>query len=519
MSAARAELDRLVNRSRRLGAFPELVVHGGGNTSSKLDEVDFAGRRRRVLRVKGSGTDLASIDADGFPGLFLDELRPLRARGTMSDEEMVGYLAHCMVEPGSRAPSIETLLHAFLPATHVDHVHADTICALTNHPGGRQAVASALGDEVAYVPYLRPGFDLSARVAELADARAVVLEHHGLVTWAETHEDSVDLTWELVDRAAAALGGASAQADVSRAPDLPELELRQLLLVLRAELAHRGLGPCVLHVDRRQRGLADRPDAERIAREGRATPDHILRIGAHGLLVEGAGEVPGALDAFAAAHDEVLARHRHRLPDGQAAHPPVPRVALVPGLGCIAAGATPRAARINADLALRSHTVAAMTIDAFGELEWLDEQEAFDFDYWPLELRKLALAPAPPPLTGRIVAVPPSLDGLADDLRRRGAVVTAEVHRAVLDHGGLDGVVVERWAPEAAVQAARAAWAELGAQGTVVAVGADAGPEQEDVVLVAGPPGGERDRAVAFALASRPGGLDGSCLIIREEER
>ena len=160
------EIDRLVARSRAIGADPTLVVHGGGNTSTKTRERDHLGRERDVLRIKGSGTDLKTIGPDGFPGLFLDELLPLRDRTAMSDEEMVDYLAHCMVEPGSRRPSIETLLHAFLPARHVDHVHADAICALTNNAEPDRHVRAALGDDVAVVPYVRPGFDLSRQVAD-----------------------------------------------------------------------------------------------------------------------------------------------------------------------------------------------------------------------------------------------------------------------------------------------------------------------------------------------------------------
>ena len=190
------ELERLVARSRAIGADPTLVVHGGGNTSTKTRERDHLGRERDVLRIKGSGTDLKTIGADGFPGLFLDELLPLRGRAAMSDEEMVDYLAHCMVEPGSRRPSIETLLHAFLPARHVDHVHADAICALTNTRDAERHVREALGPDVAFVPYIRPGFALSRQAAEPVrrrrdrarqarfgdlgrDARAVVWPHLG----------------------------------------------------------------------------------------------------------------------------------------------------------------------------------------------------------------------------------------------------------------------------------------------------------------------------------------------------
>jgi hypothetical protein len=209
------ELDRLVERSRRIGADPALVLQGGGNTSTKLVEEDHAGRRRRVIRIKGSGVDLATCERSDFPGLWLDELEPLRARDAMSDDEIVAYVRRCLVEPDAVRPSIETLLHAFLPAPHVDHVHADAICSLANAPEPADAVRDALGADVAVVPYLRPGFELAKLVADRADARAVVLQHHGLVTWGDTHEESYALTRELVDRAAAYIGLAPVEVDAA----------------------------------------------------------------------------------------------------------------------------------------------------------------------------------------------------------------------------------------------------------------------------------------------------------------
>src|SRR5579872_2456220 len=268
------DLERLVARSRLLGADPALVLHGGGNTSTKLLERDQRGRERRVLRIKGSGSDLATATAADFPGLWLEELLPLREREEMSDEEMVAYLARCLVEPDSARPSIETLLHAFLPAAHVDHVHADAICALANAPDPRAAVTEALGPDVAVVDYLRPGFELSRRVAELSGARAVVLAHHGLVTWGESHEASYLLTLELVGLAERFVGPieprtAGSESDGARA--------ERFLVRLRGRLSreHRQ----VLAVDQGQRPLAERADLERLA-QLRSTPDHMLRIGA-----------------------------------------------------------------------------------------------------------------------------------------------------------------------------------------------------------------------------------------------
>ncbi|MHB8509311.1 MAG: class II aldolase/adducin family protein, partial [Candidatus Dormibacteria bacterium] len=201
MTTAASVPTELIERSRRLGADSRLVLHGGGNTSSKTHETDHLGRRRPVLRIKGSGTDLRTIDADGFPGLYLDELLLLATRSGMSDDEMVTYVEQCLVARVARRPSIETLLHAFLPARHVDHVHADAIVSLTNTPGAEQIVREALGSSVAFLPYMRPGFTLAKLVSECASADAVVLAHHGLVTWGESPEESVERTLHMVAKA------------------------------------------------------------------------------------------------------------------------------------------------------------------------------------------------------------------------------------------------------------------------------------------------------------------------------
>ena len=163
-------LDGLVLRSNLLGADRALANQGGGNTSAKETIVDHAGREVRVLWVKGSGTDLATITAAGFPGLRLDELLPLRERESMSDAEMVDYLLRSAIRPDQPRPSIETLLHAFIPAAHVDHTHPDAVIALTSTPSGRELAEKAFGNEIVWLDYQRPGFDMSRRIAAAARA-------------------------------------------------------------------------------------------------------------------------------------------------------------------------------------------------------------------------------------------------------------------------------------------------------------------------------------------------------------
>ena len=432
------DLERLVARSRLIGGDPELVVHGGGNTSTETRETDHLGRERPVLRIKGSGTDLKTIGPDGFPGLWLDELLPLRERAAMSDEAMVAHLARCMTDPAAPKPSIETLLHAFLPARHVDHVHADAICALTNNPEPERHVREALGPEVAVVPYLRPGFGLSRMVAELAGAKAVVLAKHGLVTWGETDEESLGLTLDLVARAEAYLAERLPVAEPVQSPAFAAEERRDLLLTLRGRLSRDRR--VVLVTDASQQPFADRPDVETVATAGRATPDHILRIGARSAVVRGAAEAGAVVDAFEANYRTYFARHADRLPSGLGMLPPLPKVILVPGLGAVAAGPDAKTARVNAEVAYRSHRVTATVLDAFGAVAWLSEEDVFDVDYWPLELRKLAGAPPPREFAGRVVLVAEAASAVGRVVAGRLAGEGAHLVLADSDGSGLDEV-------------------------------------------------------------------------------
>lgn len=424
-------LDRLVARSRKIGADTNLVVWGGGNTSTKTVERDHRGRERRVLRIKGSGTDLKSIDRSGFPGIFLDDALPLRERDAMTDEEMVAYLEHCMVDPRAPRPSIETLLHAFLPALNIDHTHADAIVTLTNTERGREIVREALGDRVAFVPWRRPGFDLAKQVADLADHDAVVLEHHGLITWGESGEESLGRTREIVARARVWLRDRQPTAQPAASVQTQNLDLPRLLLTLRGRLGHR-----ILRLDSgpEARALADRSDVAEIASAGPATADHVLRIRPWACVLDPSDPIR-AVDAWEARYRAWFADYA---PDGLSMLEPLPKVFLVPGLGMITAGRTEKDARITAEVAHHTLSVAARGKDAHGSYRTLAGRDLFDVEYWPLELYKLTLQPPPKELEGRIVVVTGAASGIGRAVACHLAALGATLALLDVDREGLD---------------------------------------------------------------------------------
>src|SRR5512145_592715 len=208
-AAALEGVDLLVYASRLVGAETSLVVWGGGNTSVKVTERDHRGREVPVLRVKGSGSELKSIQRKDFPGVRMDDIRALLDREDMGDQEMVDYLAHGLVDVGGARPSIETLLHGFVGARAVVHTHADAIVSLTNNDRPREVLAGVYGKDVLALEYRRPGFRISREVADAIaahpQARALLLAKHGTITWGRTVREAYEGTIELITSAEEAI--------------------------------------------------------------------------------------------------------------------------------------------------------------------------------------------------------------------------------------------------------------------------------------------------------------------------
>jgi rhamnulose-1-phosphate aldolase/alcohol dehydrogenase len=447
-------LETLVYRSNLLGADRALANQGGGNTSSKGTAVDHAGREQQVVWVKGSGTDLASITEAGFPALRLDEVLLLRERESMDDAAMVEYLLRCGLTPHQPRPSIETLLHAFIPATHVDHTHPDAIIALTSSPDGRSLAEEAFGSEAVWLDYQRPGFDMSKRIAELVEAnpsaRAVLLEKHGLVTWGDAQEQSYRGTIEFVTRAVRVLDraangrfglGGNKIAEVAEG-DAVAL-LARALPVLRGALLADADG-VVLEVDRSPEAVAFASSARapEVSQIGAPCPDHLINTKHKPLVVPFDPESDDAdelAEAFRTGVDAYSAWYRgyyERNVDEETGQFPIdpagPRVVLVPGIGVVTSGIDASKARTTRDLYHRAIAVEDAA-DAVGGFRSLSESEAFAIEYWPLERYKLAQAPPRGELAGRVAVITGGASGIgratARVLAERGAhVVVADLN-------------------------------------------------------------------------------------------
>ncbi len=425
-AAALLPAELLLYRSNLLGSDLTVTNFGGGNTSAKLSEVDpLTGSAVEVLWVKGSGGDIGSMKLDGFATLYQDKLLGLEAHyaGPDDDDKMVGFLPHCTFNLNARAASIDTPLHSLLPFAHVDHVHPDAIIALAASSEGEAATQEIWGGRIGWLPWKRPGYTLGVilrdYVAKNTGLEGVMLAGHGIICWADSAKDCYEHTVELIADAARylnakqgdrpAFGGPVVAPNPDRAAIAADLmpRLRGLMTGTHRKLGHFSDDAEVLE-------FVGSADLARLAALGTSCPDHFLRTKIAPLLLDLsklqddawlAQQIANYRAKYAAYYD------RCRRPNSPKMRDANPVVVLIPGVGRITFATDKTTARLAGEFYGNAINVMRGA-EAIGDYIALDEQEAFDIEYWLLEEAKLQRMPAPKPMAGRVALVTGGAGGI-----------------------------------------------------------------------------------------------------------
>jgi len=426
VAATKTPADLLLYRSNLLGSDLTVTNFGGGNTSAKLIELDpLTGEQVEVLWVKGSGGDIGSMKLDGFATLYQDKLLGLEKHygGPQDDDKMVGYLPHCTFNLNGRAASIDTPLHSLLPFAHVDHVHPDAIIALAASSGGEAATRAIWGGRIGWLPWKRPGYTLGVQLRDYVRANpgleGVMLAGHGIICWADSAKACYEHTIGLIAAAAdylngklaekPAFGGQRIEPRPDRAAIAADLmpRLRGLMTGARRKLGHWSDDVEALE-------FVGSVDFERLAAIGTSCPDHFLRTKIAPLTLDPAqlqddSYLAAKLDAYRQMYTAYYERCRRA--NSPAMRDPNPVVVLVPGVGRITFATDKTTARLAGEFYGNAINVMRGA-EAIGGYIGLDEQEAFDIEYWLLEEAKLQRMPAPKPLVGRIALVTGGAGGI-----------------------------------------------------------------------------------------------------------
>jgi rhamnose utilization protein RhaD (predicted bifunctional aldolase and dehydrogenase)/NAD(P)-dependent dehydrogenase (short-subunit alcohol dehydrogenase family) len=436
-----------VYTSRLIGRQSSLVLHGGGNTSVKTTLADDLGDEVEVLCVKGSGWDLGDIEPAGFPAVRLRPLQRLRELASLSDEAMVNAARTRMLDASAPNPSVEVLLHAFLPHTYIDHSHADAILALVDQGEAESIAHEVFGERLAIVPYIMPGFALAKLAAEVYEAHpnceGLLLLQHGLFTFGDTARQSYERHIEAVSLAERFIEARRARVRVAGPVRRAEVRWAELAPIVRGHLGEHERR-WVMHLRRSDaiRSFVDHPAlVERVGR-GPATPDHVIRTKQLPVVVDvdaSAGDIDGhvctLMNEYRAAYRAYVRRHSEAKGVDRTPLDPDPRVLLLPGLGLVTVGKDANAARIAADI--YEHTVGIIEdAEAVGRYQALPESDIFDMEYWSLEQAKLGKG-AKAPLQRQIVYITGAASGIGAATARAFAAAGAQVFAVDRDAEGL----------------------------------------------------------------------------------
>ncbi|WP_281255761.1 bifunctional aldolase/short-chain dehydrogenase [Shouchella patagoniensis] len=454
-------LGELVYRSNLIGSDRAVCNWGGGNTSMKTIEVDFRGEEVKVMWVKGSGSDLATMGATNFTALRLDDVLPLLNKEEMSDEDMVSYLSHCMINHSHPRASIETLLHAFLPFKHVDHTHPDAIISLCCADNGRELAEQLFGDRFVWVPYIRPGFTLSKMIAEgvAANPKAelVLMEKHGLVVWGETAKESYDRTISVINEAEQFIAKKRDDTHVfggekykALSKQTRESLLAEIMPVIRGAVSYEGKQMILTYDDAvATLEFVNSQKGNTLSQVGAACPDHLVHTKRVPLFIEwkpAENDLEGLVEAIRKSvseyQKEYIAYFERNHKDGDEMFEPSPRVLLIPGIGMINTGKSLTNAKVSGALYTRAISVMRGTT-ALGSFVSLNESESYEIEYWPLELYKLSLAPKEAEFSRKVAFVTGGAGGIGSETCRQFASLGAHVVLADLNLEGAEKVAAE----------------------------------------------------------------------------
>lgn len=448
-----------VYTTRLLGQDASLVLHGGGNTSVKTRMNDQLGREVEVICVKGSGWDMGFIEPGGLPAVRLEPLRALRQLDALSDEDMVNALRTNLLNAQAPTPSVETLLHAFLPHKFVDHTHADAVLAIANQPNPERVCAEVFGDSMALVPYVMPGFQLAKRCAEIyeenPDCEGFVLLNHGIFTFGETAEEAYERMIAQVDKAERWLrqhgdqAHTFTEAQIGASEDaLPYLNILRGLISSHPETPGVQILRC--YQSPQIEAFLAREDLLDVAQRGTITPDHVIRTKRMPLVLSGPLETDH--EAFraraAAALDQYAADYRSYFETQLAAKGiqrrrlhPLPPVILAPGIGMISCGRSLKEAQVASDI--YQHTIHVIAqAEATGRFQPLDASDLFDMEYWSLEQAKLGRAKLPE-MAGKVALITGAAGGIGAASARRFAAAGCQVVLCDKDQAGLSELATE----------------------------------------------------------------------------
>ncbi len=430
-----------VYASRLLGREPSLVLHGGGNTSVKAVATDVFGDEIEVLYVKGSGWDLATIEAAGFAPVRMDAVRRMGELEALSDTDMVRAQRMAMLDPSAPNPSVEAIPHALIPFKYVDHTHADAVVTITNTPEGESRIRDLYGDRVLVIPYVMPGFILAKTIRELtrnvdwSQLEGMVLLHHGVFTFADDARESYERMIRLVSRAEDYL---ETHARIQSASATAREDLTGLARLRRAVCKVKG-DPMVARLDAGNDAVSFSLDsvAVKAVQAGTLTPDHVIRTKPAPMMV--GDDVEASVDRFAGSYRDYFNRYADDQsgPGTLTCLDAAPRWAVWPGHGCVSFGRSVKEAGIVADIAAHTRP-AALRAGVMGGWTPVSQKDLFDIEYWELEQAKLKRVGDAPPRQGRVALVTGAASGIGkacvETLCGQGAAVVAlDMNPAVTD--------------------------------------------------------------------------------------